>query len=288
VAFDSFGSLFGLFLFLGWVASESQQDPHPREAAERPARSNAVKGQAYALESRIACVLLIACACGATLFLNVEMGLASTERLAALNMFADNPDGGTALYRTAFQRSSPYNDDREKLRCASFIVGAAVESRQIPIPQAKVDLVLQLATESFKAHPQDAYRCVYLNALYNELGLNVDKKYFDTAMFFGKRALELSPMRQEAILHLGRTYMLRGEPRGAVELNRKMVEAYELYPAAHWYYGLSLASDHQPEEAKREIRRAIEMGFQLRSDTDTRLVEQLFGPSEFRILMNGK
>ena len=118
------------------------------------------------------------------------------------------------------------------------------------------------------------------------LGLHVDKKYLDQAEVAGRRALELSPTRQEAIFFLGRTYILRNEPRRAVELNETMVKNYPDFALGHWFLGLSLIADNAQERARAEIKQALQMGYKFRSDEERNVVKQLFGEKAFNELIN--
>jgi len=209
VAFDTFGSYFGLFLFLGWCELECRRCQDSVSAVRQLAAHGFQSERGYRIWGRLAASAVIVAACATFLFLNVQMGMASAGCAEAAYVFPTYPEAGLALYQDAFQHFFPYSD-KEKLQCAAFIIKSVVEGEKSPAALRKIDLALQLGQEAVSAHSRDAYLCLWLGQLYTNLGINVDKKYLDGGASFGEKALKLSPMRQEVILHLGRTYVLRG------------------------------------------------------------------------------
>ena len=51
------------------------------------------------------------------------------------------------------------------------------------------------------------------------------------------------------------------------------------FPLGHWALGLSLLENKQLDEAKKEIRRAIELGFQLNTENAKILKDYVGKPS---------
>jgi tetratricopeptide (TPR) repeat protein len=276
VSFDTFGSLLGLFLCFAWCDLEGGALPHAPRLAANPAAVAIKNKQKNPSGHRKAASLLIAGACIVGLYLNVEIGIASSGCQEAQAVFLARPPAGFALYQAAFQHFYPYQD-KQKLQCAALLVQSLVEGRRGPGDQAKIESALRIGQEAVSAHPLDAYLSLWLGMLHIDLGVNVDKKYLEGGKVFGEKALELSPMRQEIMLHLSRTYRALGESRRAADVNRRMVDADPAYPQAHWYYGLSLIDDHQMEVGKKEVRKALDLGYQPRDSVEAQIVKQLFG-----------
>ena len=65
------------------------------------------------------------------------------------------------------------------------------------------------------------------------------------------------------IFFLGRTYILRNEPRRAVELNETMVRSYPDFALGHWFLGLSLIADNVQERAQRRDQAGPSAGIQV-------------------------
>ncbi|PYV16576.1 MAG: hypothetical protein DMG07_07565 [Acidobacteria bacterium] len=228
------------------------------------------------------------------LFANVQIALAVAGYRAAQDDFAHDPSSGVAAYAAVFQRFSPYHG-REKLNCAYMIINALLAGRPFSDPAAAAALALRLADEAEAEHPEDVAPHMVLNDLYNSLALYGDprapeqaERFLERAEAEGKRALALSPRRQEAMIYLGRTYILRGQPQRAVELNRQMVADCPEFPLAHWLLGLSLVENKQLEEGRAEIRKALELGYRFQNTREKETIRSLFGEREFSELTRGK
>jgi O-antigen ligase len=302
VAFDTFGSHFGLFLFLilagtaGEQASEAAGAPVRAPAASRGA---AARGGQRAAKSRagaaaplrgwqLGALATVLVALSAALYGNLEIGLANAATLEAQRAFVADAPHGIVAYRAAFDHPSPYNA-REKLDCASRIASVAVARLLGGERDAAIAYALELARAAASAHPRDAVVHMVLNDFYNTLGAYQlwNGPALELAEAAGRRALELSPKRQEAMIPLGRTYIFKKEPERAVALNREMVESYTGFPLAHWLLGLSLAEAGHVDEAKREIRLAFALGYKFQNPSEEQFVRGLLSHEEYVDLLRG-
>jgi O-antigen ligase len=267
VAFDTFGSMFGLFLMAGCVDALGPGGENARGAKRPP-------GWAAAL---------VAAAVAAGLYVNLQIALAVAGYREAQEGFARDPSLGVATYRSAFARFSPYHG-KEKLNCAYMIVNALVTGRPLGDRNAAAQLALKLADEAASEHPADAVVPMILTDLYNSLALYGDpnardqsRKLLERAEAEGRRALELSPKRQEVMIYLGRTYILLGQPERAVALNRGMVDDWTYFPLAHWLLGLSLLENKEPAAGCAEIRAARQFGYQYQNPREAEVVRARCG-----------
>jgi O-antigen ligase len=280
VAFDTFGSLFGLYLSLAVLAASTQPKDAMNPELKKKIEKRTSRETSFVRQLGIGVVsagLLLA------LYLNKEIAVANARSFEAHNVFDQFPARGAALYQEAFRHTSPYLP-REKLNYCYRVVNGLINKRELG--NNSLEPALQAAREAVAAHPFDVAGYMILNEVYNGLGLHVDKRYLDQAEEVGRRALELSPRRQEVIFFLGRTYILRNEPRRAVELNEAMVKSYPDFALGHWFLGLSLIADNAQERARTEIKQALQMGYKFRNDEERNVVKQLFGEKAFHELIN--
>ncbi len=284
VAFDSFGSFFGLYLFLAPLVlfGRETRTVGPKAAvrafsAPKPGAERLIGG----LRTAAALILIAVSVWG--LNASAQTGIASFRYLEAQRLFARDPDLGLPLYQAAFQYYSPYRN-LEKLHCAILTVESILNKRIINNPMTSIQLVLPMVQQAAAAHPQDVSVFLSLADMFNNLAIVFDRSFLDNAEYCGRRAQELSPKRQEAAFCLGRTYILRGNAEQAVDLNRKVVSDYPDYELGHWFLGLSLIADAKRDEAKEEIRRAFELGFSVRNAGEESAVKGLFGEYGYHVL----
>jgi O-antigen ligase len=279
VAFDSFGSLFGLFLMISYLIAvtagltEPGTPAHQKHSKPKKERKRAQATGGLKLGVSIVGLAVIA----AALIANLEIGIALYHYAEARSHFEQDANYGLEQYQTAFAHFSPY-EAREKLKCAYLIVSAALTQRLDP---SRVNSALEYARDAVAGHPNDVQTYTRLNDMYNGLGIYADKKFLSMAEAAGKKALELSPRRQESIMNLGRTYLLLGQNERAIELGKKMVGDYDKLPVAHWFLGLSLLQAGQKEQAKQELAIAFKNGYSIQNPKEEETIKTLLGEKEY-------
>jgi O-antigen ligase len=281
-AFDNFGSLFGLYLFLAAIAAG---DKRPADEAGNRSILNKLSGRLHGITEGIRApraVLAVGgmVAAAICLFINLEIAQAASGYQRARQAYAQDPYRSMLIYREAFRYFSPYAS-KEKMMCAYHTIKAAIHQQIKPVTPDVIDYPLLLASEAAKANPEDVQIHLLRGDMFNGLGLYLDAKYLSDAQKAGEKALELSPTRHEAMFNLGRTYLLSNQAAKAVELNRKALALSPQLPLAHWLLGLSLLADNRKEEARSEVRLALQMGYRFRSDSERDAVRPLFDPADF-------
>ena len=289
-AFDAFGSLLAVFLILAIVSIfevpvelRLSLGNNRRLAQKRPHR-HAPRSAGWIQPALLVGVLFLTVL---ALYGTVEIALADHKCFLARDMFLRDAAAGIAYYEDAFEHFSPYNP-REKVLCAYLIVHAAVTGSPSSQSFDAGRLVVECARDASRARPIDTDVFVRLNEIYNSMALHADKGFANQAEAFGRRALELSPLRQEAAFTLGRTYVIKGEPARAVELNARVVGAYPEFSAGHWFLGLSHLANGDRDSAKREIRTALGMGYRFQTPKEADAVKELFGDASYAELMKGR
>ena len=291
-AFDSFGSLFGLCLFLGWLAWEAgasaavrRRPAYATDAIKRETKSGSRSGsiRPAAIIGSITVMLT-----GAMVCLNLNMAMASMARAKAMNAFYWNhAEAGLGFFLDSLNYFSPYGT-REKVTCIESLIKVVLRSRQRPIPEEVSSWIPQLASEGEKENSDDAIALAQLGRAYVNLATEIDKVYLSKAEACAQKALELSPRRLAILTLMGNIYLLKSEPARAVDIFRKMADNYQSFPLAHWYYALGLIKNGQLESARTEARTALNLGYKFASEQESRLAEQLLGNEEFVKLMQGK
>jgi O-antigen ligase len=292
LAFDSFGSLFGLCLFLGWLSWEAgarttsrRQPADATDSIKREIKSSRRSGSLgpAAIIGSITVTLI-----GAMVYLNFNMAMASIARAKAMNaLYWNHAEAGLSFFRDSLTYFSPYTS-REKLTCAVSLTKAVLRSQQRPIPEEISRWIPQLAAEGEKENSDDAVALAQLGTAYLNLATEIDRVYLPRAEACAQKALELSPKRLPILTLMGNIYLLKSEPARAVDIFKKMADNYYAFPLAHWYYALGLIKNGQLESARTEVRTALNLGYRFTNERESRLAEQLLGNEEFIRLMRGK
>jgi O-antigen ligase len=292
VAFDSFGSLFGFFLFLIWLmpSVDAGELSVLRFSLRSKAAGSKTDGKTEFGPTTVqrAGALSVIAMTLMGIYVNITSGLASKKCLSAQQSFsAGDPVAGMANYQAAFAYFYPYHA-MEKLDCAASILKGLISGKPIPDPRGAVNYAIQLTREAAAQHPHDVAIHMIINDFYNTLALYVDPRFVEEAEAAGKRAVGLSPKRQEAKFYLGRTLILANKAAEAIALNRQMISEYPDFPIAHWFLGLSLLAADQRDEARLEIAKAIKMGYKFQNSREVETVKKYFSGTEFERIMRGQ
>ena len=139
---------------------------------------------------------------------------------------------------------------------------------------------LELLRDAVGSHPHDAQTYIRLNDIYNGLALYSDRNFLKSAESAGLKALELSPSRQDALMTLGRTYLIGEQTERAIDLGRQMVREYPDIAVPHWFLGFALLEAKQISEAKKELGIALRGGYPYQP-RELETLKQLLSPADF-------
>lgn len=263
-SFDSFGSWFGLFLFLAFLASHNNANQNPELRMPRIVN----------LYSQLVSFAIIFVAL-ALIYVNYGIWQANIADADALRVFSKSPAQGIELFKKSLSYNSPYKSEYQFDLFAS-VTGALAKNLQIPQLEDNLNFALSGAYEAVKSHPQNAAYYTDMARLYNILGeKGKNSEILNQAEVFGKKSLELSPNRQETRFYLARTALLKNDTKLAVKLTKKAEELDPSVNLSHWYFGLALIADNQSEAGKIEIKKALELGFRPQNDTEKAFIKNL-------------
>ena len=182
---------------------------------------------------------------------------------------------GIAIFNKSLNSSTPYKSEYQFDLIAS--VGGAIE-KSIPINNLEdtVNFALNEADKAVLAHPNNAGSYTDMLRIYNILGTKGrDSAILNQAEIFGKKSLELSPNRQETLFYLARTALLKNNPKLAVQLTKQAVDIDPTINVSHWYSGLSYIANGQTNEGAAEIKKALELGYQPKNETEKNFINNL-------------
>ena len=263
-SFDSFGSWFGLFLFLAFLASRDHANQS--EELRMPRIANF-----YSQLSSLAIVGSLL----ALLYVNYGMWRANIADADALRIFSRDPAQGIVLFKKSLSYFTPYKSEYQFDLIAS-VAGAVEKGISLLNLEDVINFSLNEADKAVAAHTKDAAKYTDMVRIYNILGTRGrDPEIISQAEDFGKKSLELSPNRQETLFYLARTALLKNDAKLAIMWAKQAVLADPDIKQSHWYLGLAYIADNQRQEGIAEIKKALEMGYGPQNKTEEQFIKNL-------------
>ena len=262
-SFDSFGSWFGLFLMLGFLASYTINNTIGTYPDNSKRRFKAVFG--------VLGLILVA----GLLYINYGIWQANIADADALRLFSSNPAQGIELFKKSLSYTTPY---KSEYRFDLFASVAGAISKNLPVPnlEQNINVILEESEKAISAHPNNAAYYTDLLKLYNILAeKGRDPHIISWAEMYGKKSLELSPNRQETLYYLARTALLKGDTELAVSLTKHAVDVEPSINVSHWYFGLALIANNRGSEGIVEIKKALALGYKPQNAAEEAFIKHI-------------
>ena len=273
-SFDSFGSWFGLYLFLAFLAaSHNNANQNNANQLEKKLRIPQIANNSN-FYSRLAS-LVITGGLLALLYINYGIWRANIADADALRIFSRNSAQGIILFKKSLNYSTPYKSEYQFDFIAS-VAGAVEKGMSFPNFEDTINFSLGEADKAVAAHPKDAAKYTDMARIYNILGTRGrDPKILAQAEAFGNKSLALSPQRQETLYYLARTALLKNDAKSAIIWAKQAVSADPDIKQSHWYLGLAFIADNQRQEGIAEIKKALELGYKPQNKNEADFIKNL-------------
>jgi len=263
-AFDSFGSWFGLYLMLGFLASHSNPN-----LQIHPNTTNINKN----LKNLLVAFVLI-CILG-LLYVNYSIWRANLYDAEAIRIFQQKPREGLTLFQKSLSYNTPYKAEY-RFDLAGSVMTAVQRNASIPDLENTLNFALEEIDQAIAAHPENAAYYSDAAKLYNILGdKGADPAVLDQAESFAKKSLELSPDRQETLFYLAQTALIRKDVESAIRWTRRAIDAYPEWRKGYWFLGRIYFIAGQYEKSAAEIKKAIDMGYNPQNKGEEEFIKNL-------------
>jgi tetratricopeptide (TPR) repeat protein len=131
-----------------------------------------------------------------------------------------------------------------------------------------------------KDHPQDAYNHYLLTNIYNLVSGIDPKKYLPAAEEEARKAIALSPLRQEIYFYLAKTKSLEGDNNAALAIAKQALDLDPKVADPHYYYGMLAFAVGKSEVGYNEVKKAISMGRRWRDFYEPRVAADFFADTK--------
>jgi len=267
-AFDSFGSWFGLYLMLGFLAS------HRHDANIQMNTNDTNKIRIISMNSYIS-IAIVAIIVFILLWGNYSIWRANLYDAEAIRIFQQKPREGLTLFQKSLSYNTPYKAEY-RFDLAGSVMTAVQRNASIPDLENTLNFALEEIDQAIAAHPENAAYYSDAAKLYNILGdKGADPAVLDQAESFAKKSLELSPDRQETLFYLAQTALIRKDVESAIRWTRRAIDAYPEWRKGYWFLGRIYFIAGQYEKSAAEIKKALDMGYNPQNKGEEEFIKNL-------------
>ncbi len=268
-SFDSFGSWFGVYLFLALLASQNR-DTNIQIHANDTNNTNKKNIISIPFVSLVIISILVS-----LLYFNYSIWRANVADADALRTFPRDAERGIALFKKSLNYFTPYKSEYQL--DLFTVAGSAVQANYpLPTPEETINFVLAESDKMIAAHPKDAAYYTNLVKLYDIFGeKGSDPEIFKIAGSYGEKSLELSPKRQETLFYLIKNYILLGDTKSGVSYAAQAVSAEPSIGLSRWYLGLAYVADNQKDKGIMAIKNALELGYNPQNKAEENFIKNL-------------
>lgn len=179
----------------------------------------------------------------------------------------------------ALERWTPY---KEEVRL-DIVNDFALELAAGTIPENKVEEYFKemevMVLDNINEHPSHTFYPFALGRLYSDI-YSYDQikysEYYQKSEDSFKKALVLSPDRQQIYYGLGRLYLASGEYEKMKENYNIMISLNPDVSDPYWFFGSGLLSIGEQEEAYANIRKAVGLNYYPRTKDDLEIITNAF------------
>ena len=272
-SFDSFGSWFGLYLFLAFLVLRDNLLILRISPPSRPSGTDSSilgidrKSMPFVIGAVVLVIFLI--------YINYSIWRANIADANALRIFPANAAQGVAFFEQSLNYFTPYKSEYQ-FDLASSVISAAQKNIFIPDFENTLNFTLGEADKALASHPKNAAYYTDMAKLYNLLGeKGGDSSILTQAEEYGKKSLGLSPKRQETLFYLAQSALLKGDIELSLKWTQQAVTANPAIGQSHWYLGRLYIIDGQKTEGIVEIKRALALGYKPLNQGEQNIIKNL-------------
>lgn len=163
---------------------------------------------------------------------------------------------GIELYRQTISMPNIYNDDAQ-INLAKAITDRldVKNSNLIKNNLDRLMFTIREIEKNAEKHPQDVLPYILLSQLYSMIA-QIDQRYFYLAEEVTKRALSVSPKRQQIYYQLAKLKLMRNDFDGAIATLDKTIDLDPNISESYWYKGIVFNTKDDAGQAAKYFKEA--------------------------------
>jgi len=193
---------------------------------------------------------------------NIQPARANSLTLQTIRLFSSDPAAALPAMKEALAFRSPHIDDirSDIARSAGTVVSSPPTNLKKEIVDETREVVYEALKENIRLHPLDVRNYLSLAQFANmQYGATGNSLYLQEIETYLKKALEVSPRRQQVVYSLSAHYFQIGRISEAASLLESTIKDDQLVGEGWWRLAYTYAYGGQLEKAKEVIRRAREV-----------------------------
>jgi len=196
---------------------------------------------------------------------NVKPFIQSRLTHKAASISRTDLKGGLVVYKKALEKSC-FTNPEIRTQLMKSVANANSEGKTEPkVLKESFEMAISEMEKSIKEHPLNVRYYLFLGQLYNTAS-SFNKDYLIEAEEVFKKALELSPRRQEIYHELGWANLIQGKNEEAISFFKEALLLNEKIATSHWNLGLAYISAKKYEEGLAEIEEFLKISRSYGSD----------------------
>lgn len=254
------------------ISSEPLTNKNEMAVKNQPARLNINRP----LSSGLAIFVGLVAALFIFIF-NIQPARANSLTLLAIRLFSSNPVAALPAMKNALAFRSPHIDDirSDIARSAGMIVSNPPSNLKKEIVDEIREITYEALKENTRLHPLDVRNYLILAQFANLQYMATDNGlYLQEIEIYLKKAVEVSPRRQQVIYSLSAHYFQLGRISEAVSLLESTIKDDPRISEGWWRLAYTFAYSGQMEKAKETIRQARESGI-LFSEQESQILNEI-------------
>src|SRR3989344_3330507 len=255
--FDNLTSYLVFFALLAYLHTQNVENESTETVREHKRSGKEKEKELEAGDLLIAASIIIVITAGTVYFLNIrniDANIALTNAIRPEGVLVDGPNGEKEIALEAVIERGGIGKTEAREQLAQIALQTTDSRVPANIRQQFYDLTMNKFEGAIADDPNDLRTISFAAVFYERFG------QFDKSLQYFKKAIELSPKRQESYLDLSQQFLIQGNYDEAEAVTKTAYELDPTYPAAALAYTVTLVYQKKLDEVEKVLAPFKEKG----------------------------
>src|SRR3989338_1156624 len=255
--FDNLTSYLVFFALLAYLHTQNVENESTETVREHKRSGKEKEKELEAGDLLIAASIIIVITAGTVYFLNIrniDANIALINAIRPEGVLVDGPNGEKEIALEAVIERGGIGKTEAREQLAQIALQTTDSRVPANIRQQFYDLTMNKFEGAIADDPNDLRTISFAAVFYERFG------QFDKSLQYFKKAIELSPKRQESYLDLSQQFLIQGNYDEAEAVTKTAYELDPTYPAAALAYTVTLVYQKKLDEVEKVLAPFKEKG----------------------------